>query len=630
MPDPAIVGDPRRLARLLALAAARVGTLRDLGGKGSGNFGHKGRPGEVGGSSSGDGGLSELISHSGVGSDYVHLLYDDDAASEIAEAFDLNTVKLSEIEVARRKIAERSQMDLRRLFGNSVVAYRGVKGTEDKGNTVSLTLSKFTAQFHAKGGEVLKLTVPVDRVYSYSNSIGYGTFDEQEIIVPKDVLSGLKTLGGPGSGNFGHAGRPGQVGGSSDGVGLPLEQAAFVQKFDMQAIPPGAMHRIMINPRTGMMILSKMHSDPGSNDAMDETHSGVYSDALGGDSEGFRQTGFDDYYRGFITGPEPGFPKGRLELMNPANYEVDPEDITEDDIAQESDAVASIVSQLVKNGGLKRETLIEGLHPVVQESLPFMFPSARKRALGGPGSGNFGHAGRPGQVGGSSPGDVDITFISSMTTPIERTLDRLDMSEANVRSAIASMTRDLPGKWLIEVTPHGPNELSIDGTGIFPEDESGPSGSFSRVFAIDKETGEHFVVHSSFILPESLQNQGHAKLMMRNALETYERMGVSSIDTQAVDVGAYAWARAGFLPTRPQAVERTIKARLTSFEEKGLITSDDYRRLWEASTGSRGLWRVADDPKGKLVLRGMSYDAKLRFKDAAAMRRARHYAGLES
>jgi hypothetical protein len=220
--------------------------------------------------------------------------------------------------------------------------------------------------------------------------------------LPDEYDDEPKALGGPGSGNFGHAGRPGRVGGSG-ASGLPLERAARVKQFDMQQIPAGAMHRIMVNPQTGTIILSKMHSDPGSNDAMGETHSGVYADAMGDNTEGFHQTEFDNYYRGFITGPEPGFPKGRLELMNPANYEVDPDDITEDDIAQESDAVASIIDQLVRNGGLKRETLIEGLHPVVQESLPFMFPSRKSRALGGPGSGNFGHSGRPGQIGGSSP-----------------------------------------------------------------------------------------------------------------------------------------------------------------------------------------------------------------------------------
>lgn len=224
---------------------------------------------------------------------------------------------------------------------------------------------------------------------------------EAAVLARMLLAARTRVLGGPGSGNFGHAGRPGQVGGSASG--LPTDKAAVVKRFDMQQIPAGAMHRIMINPQTGTVILSKMHPDPGSNDAMGETHSGVYADAMGDNTEGFHQTEFDNYYRGFITGPEPGFPKGRLELMNPANYEVDPDDITEDDIAQESDAVASIIDQLVRNGGLKRETLIEGLHPVVQESLPFMFPSRKSRALGGPGSGNFGHSGRPGQIGGSAP-----------------------------------------------------------------------------------------------------------------------------------------------------------------------------------------------------------------------------------
>jgi len=45
--------DPKPAARLLWQAYRNVGVLRDAGGKGSGNYGHAGRPGEVGGSGEG-------------------------------------------------------------------------------------------------------------------------------------------------------------------------------------------------------------------------------------------------------------------------------------------------------------------------------------------------------------------------------------------------------------------------------------------------------------------------------------------------------------------------------------------------------------------------------------------------
>lgn len=263
-------------------------------------------------------------------------------------------------------------------------------------------------------------------------------------------------------------------------------------------------------------------------------------------------------------------------------------------------------------------------------ALARMLLAARVKALGGPGSGNFGHAGRPGEVGGSAPSNIDIVFRSSATTKLADTLERFDMTEEHLRNAITSMTRGFPGKWEILVTPMGRNEISIDGVGMFPDEEQ--QGSFSRVFSLDDEGDptDIIVEHSSFTLPESLQGQGHAKLMMQNALETYEKMGVTHITTQAVDVGSYAWARAGFLPKNPRKVAAAIRARLGQMHDgvRGLST-EDYQRLYTATEGSQSLWRVADDPLGRAVLRNLSYDAVLNLKNTAARRRAYHYAGLK-
>ncbi len=75
----------------------------------------------------------------------------------------------------------------------SFTAYRGNTGTEDKRATVSLTLQRSTAAFHAgqRGKTVDTFTVPVSSVLGYSEAIGRGTFAEEEVIVP---TQGLKRL----------------------------------------------------------------------------------------------------------------------------------------------------------------------------------------------------------------------------------------------------------------------------------------------------------------------------------------------------------------------------------------------------------------------------------------------------
>jgi predicted GNAT family acetyltransferase len=438
---------------------------------------------------------------------------------------------------------------------------------------------------------------------------------EAAVLARMLLAAHVKVLGGKGSGNFGHAGRPGQVGGSADNLdsasGVPTKKATVIRKFDLQQIPPEDTHRFLINPKTEEIILSSISR------SWDQGHDGDYAEAKG------KARDFDSYYHGYLYGPDPKFarPFGQVTISTRAVVKGDDE---EDRRVKDSDNLAKLLQILKRRGGMHDNTLVE-----IDGIWPPKKAKAQMKSLGGPGSGNFGHAGRPGEVGGSASTIIDIVFRSSATTKLADMLDRFDMTEKHLRNAITSMTRGFPGKWEILVTPMGRNEISIDGVGSFPDDDE-HQGTFSRSFILEDDGHGLSVDHSSFILPESLQGQGHAKLMMRNALETYERMGVTYVTTQAVDVGAYAWARAGFLPQRPQEVTKSIRARLTKLEDSGALKSDEFSRLWALTEGSRSLWRIADDPKGRTLLRGLSYDASLNLKDAASLRRARHYAGLES
>ncbi len=135
--------------------------------------------------------IVERLLDSGVGSDYVHALYDTvDPLDAIATAMSMNTVRDADIAYARRIVQEKSQAMLRRLFGDKdLTVYRGFTGTEGKNDTISLTLQKSTALFHAREqgkrtGIMQEFKIPVSSVLSYGEAIGRGTFDEQEIIVP--------------------------------------------------------------------------------------------------------------------------------------------------------------------------------------------------------------------------------------------------------------------------------------------------------------------------------------------------------------------------------------------------------------------------------------------------------------
>jgi len=657
-----------RIALLLLAARERA-----LGGKGSGNFGHKGRPGEVGGSAADNGLPQERASvvqkfnmqaipagamhriminpengkmilgrvfedpgsndamdetHSGVYSDATGKVegFDDYYRGYVMGA--RPSTPFGYIEIYDPATFEESLEDL----------------TEDDNARVFDDLSKIFTHLAKNGGlhPKTRWAGALDAMLDQPVEVG-----EQFPF----VFQKKRALGGPGSGNFNHKGRPGQVGGSSSDGGsarnIPLryrvrEKAAAKPARAKEAAPKATL-KAAPKPKQPETI-TVYHNSP---DVFEDNKPNF--SAYFGDSDFLKsfpnEWGEHTYAIDLPTEKLLDLDKGSsdarefMTIMATLAYPNDPgnPEFIEKLKAGDPEAVDDFYEAWTDKSFVTHALELMPKYEAVRFRSEFVVPhqtlaklQGRKfKALGGPGSGNFGHAGRPGEVGGSASADVSIEFVSSATTPIEKTLEQLDMSEENVKSAITSMTRNFPGKWLIEVTPFGRNELSIEGTGIFPEDESAPSGSFSRVFSIDDEN-ELFVVHSSFSLPESMQNQGHAKLMMRNALETYDKMGVSQIETHAVDVGAYAWARAGFLPEKPQAVARSMRTRINLLTDGGVITESDRSRLLVAAEGSRALWRIADDPQGRLILRGLSYDAKLNLKDSAAVRRARHYAGLES
>ena len=130
--------------------------------------------------------ILSMILDSGVASDLVHALYEDDPLDAIATALDLDTVRVEDVQAVRQEVARRSQELLRRVYGEEVTAYRGLTGSEGFTNTVSLTLDRGVARRASRGG-LWQLRIPVSEILSYSEALGKGTFAEEEIIVPWPV-----------------------------------------------------------------------------------------------------------------------------------------------------------------------------------------------------------------------------------------------------------------------------------------------------------------------------------------------------------------------------------------------------------------------------------------------------------
>jgi SPP1 gp7 family putative phage head morphogenesis protein len=194
----------------------------------------------------------------------------------------------------------------------------------------------------------------------------------------------IRTLGGPGSGNHGHAGRPGEVGGSgvaafarndntgrvSDGVGRLIHRMRGWGEEFSTSNPDGVATVV-----DGVRIIVSARADMGNNVAFigmmeaDEMQKGRGTAMLQ------RLTDAADTYKvvlaleSFPYTPKNGVPIPKEKLTS-----------------------------FYERFGFKAD-------PPNSDGITFMYRDKPLRALGGTGSGNFGHAGRPGEVGGSA-GDV--------------------------------------------------------------------------------------------------------------------------------------------------------------------------------------------------------------------------------
>jgi len=164
--------------------------IRTAGGPGSGNFGHGGRPGQIGGSSS-DEGVVHKITGPGIGAGMASY----DPARPV-------TVHHTD---------KRDQnFEITGPTTGKVLVHKDDRGfvvTDARGKHPDEGGRRFTRVHHAYATKDEALAVAIKLAKTRVNDL------ENAHEWPDD--DDLETLGGPGSGNFGHAGRPGEVGGSS-------------------------------------------------------------------------------------------------------------------------------------------------------------------------------------------------------------------------------------------------------------------------------------------------------------------------------------------------------------------------------------------------------------------------------
>lgn len=186
---------------------------RAAGNERSGNYGHAGRPGQVGGSAPGDGGESQWTP----GGNTAVVA----AASKVLEKAG---IKLST--TGKAKYTHTGQ-----LYGGGARSTRGIV-IEKAGSATRLSYS-YGSAFTVLDSDRENAAAEISRARKLLHDAGFETRELSYLKNTYEVQKPpkpVKALGGPGSGNFGHAGRPGERGGSGPGGGSSGAQVIDLRK----------------------------------------------------------------------------------------------------------------------------------------------------------------------------------------------------------------------------------------------------------------------------------------------------------------------------------------------------------------------------------------------------------------
>lgn len=146
---------------------------------------------------------------------------------------------------------------------------------------------------------------------------------------------------------------------------------------------------------------------------------------------------------------------------------------------------------------------------------------------------------------------------------------------------------------------------------------------------------EQSVYHDYLVVKDEFQGQGLTRKLFRDSLPLYEKLGIERIDVYAaLDRGAYAWARYGFVPKQKdwKHLSSDIRSRLDSI--KGSIDKYAYDsiRNWTLSSDPKKIWNIVDlkyaydgDKIGKHLLHELDWAGSLNLTDPTVVKRLKGY-----
>lgn len=182
--------------------------------------------------------------------------------------------------------------------------------------------------------------------------------------------------GGEGSGNFGHEGRPGEIGGSGGGEGADKEADKTTESHSsFGKVRPGDVHR---------SLLAAGYKSKGSKDS-----------GIGMRATNTHHYEHDDGHKASVVSSG-----SRVNFVNTHTNDPEEHERMANHFAKLKERSKSTDSELEKVDDKQEavDSLTKEDEVEIEKALD---PDCLK---GGPGSGNFGHEGRPGEIGGSGGG----------------------------------------------------------------------------------------------------------------------------------------------------------------------------------------------------------------------------------
>ena len=413
------------------------------GGSGSGNFGHSGRPGEVGGSGSGGGSLDSWI-----------------RGNPTSEERNVVATRTRSSTTLRTQLQRIESNDPKYEVGQ-VVEYKD--GASFTAHDILAGEGAGDIGWKSNDGAVIRILNPkhgLDIDYTKTKGIRFGASNEKETIlaskyrvVNRTMMTepntnpeyGYKipvytleesdefTKGGSGSGNFGHSGRPGEIGGSGGGSAAGNLESRLIgvsegKSFGESLLKDGKLQECYENSRKEYFLQREAGNNPKY--VMGE----VYTTKVGDDPD---FVGLGTFHAWVEVGDKildsTPFDLGGVNESGPyalpskANYPLieyigrftaDSKDLTDEPLSFFPKIKLPIPEELWKPKEyfppkFRAYRAKEDAEEYERQNAWTRTPIAKFVIKGGSGSGNFGHSGREGMVGGSGEGGGWLNSIST-------------------------------------------------------------------------------------------------------------------------------------------------------------------------------------------------------------------------